>query len=203
MALFSTPMLVKSLLALLLSATLSMGFSGELAASEMALEQAWQALGGKNYKQKAMAIESIVQNNPPEALAALKALLEGQLFIASKNNQLFIMREIDNNYEFTPLFEGEAVTQAKKRGFKKIRINNRLRILIRQSLALMQLKHADVAVRFAAVQELLKQPDPEIANLVESMIQNEKDVRVLAAMQTLLAINQLANDDEGVQEKAI
>jgi len=207
MSLFSTPTLVKTLLVVLLSTVLSMAFSRGLMASElsseMPLDEAWQTLNIKSYNQKAMAIESIVHNNPPEALVALKALLEGQLFIARKNNKLFIMREVDDNYEFTPLFEGEAVTQAKKRGFQKIKINNRLRILIRQSLALMQLKHADVTIRLAAVQELLKQPDPDTAGLIETMIQDEKDVRVLAAMRTLLAINQLENGDENAQGKAI
>ena len=207
MSLYSSPTLVNTLRLLLLCAFLSMGFSSALMASgqsrEMALEEAWQSLNTKSYDQKASAIESIVLHNPPEAIAALKALLEGQLYIATKNENLFVMREVDDQYEFTPLFAGEAVTQKRKRGFKKIRINNRIRILIRQSLASMQLQHADTAVRFAAVQELLKQPDSEIADLIETMISDEEDSEVLAAMRTLLAVIQLENGDEIAQGQAI
>jgi urea transport system permease protein len=169
----------------------------------MALDEAWQTFNTKNYGQKASAIEAIVHHNPPEALVALRALLEGQLFFAKQDNQLYIMREVDDDYEFTPLFGGEVVTQARKRGFKKVRINNRIRILIRQSMASMQLEHADAAVRLAAVQELLKQPEPETAALIETMIQDETDPGVLAAMQTLVAITQLENGDEGAQQEAI
>ena len=203
----SSPTLVNTLLTMLLCTFLSMGFGRTLMASEqsgdMALEEAWDALNTKSYDQKARAIESIVQHHPPEAIAALKALLEGQLYIASKNENLFIMREVDDDYEFTPLFEGEVVTQARKRGFKKIRINNRIRILIHQSLASMQLQHADAAVRFAAMQELLKQPDPETAALVATMIPDEDDPGVLKAMRTLLAVNQLENGNEIAQGQAI
>lgn len=202
----SSPTLVNTLL-LLLCTFLSMGFSGALMASEqsheIALEEAWQALNTKSYDQKARAIDAIVQHNPPEAVAALKALLEGQLYISKNDENLFVMREVDEQYEFTPLFEGETVTQERKRGFKKIRINNRIRILIRQSLASMQLKHADAAVRLAAVLELLKQPDAESANLIETMIPDEEDARVLAAMRTLLAVTQLENGDEIAQGQAI
>ncbi len=207
MSLSSTPTLVNTLLLTLLCTFLSMGFSSTLIASEqpgeMALEEAWRALNTKSYDQKARAIESIVQHSPPEAIAGLWALLEGQLYIATKNEKLFVMHEADDHYEFTPLFEGEVVTQERKRGFKKIRINNRIRILIRQSLASMQLQHADVAVRLAAVQELLKQPDPETAALIETMIPDEDDSGVLAAMRTLLAVNQLENGDETAQRQAI
>lgn len=205
MALCSTPKMVSVQLYLLLCVSLFMSLThGSISiADELSLEESWTLLNSKDYKQKATAIEVIVKNNPVEALPALKAMLEGQLFYARKNKNLFIMREVGDNYEFTPLFEGEVVTQSKKRGFKKVKINNRLRILIRQSLASMQLKHKEDSVRLIAVEELLKAPDAETASLIESVIQDEKDTQVLTAMRVLLAITQLGHGEEAVQEKAI
>jgi urea transport system permease protein len=209
MSLFLSPTLVKSLFVLTLCTVLSTVVTSAPLASEdelnnvMALDDAWKTLNTKNYAQKARAIEAIVHHNPPEALNALSALLEGHLYVARQDNQLYIMLEDGDNYEFTPLFGGDPITKDRKRGFKKVRINNRIRILIRQSLASMQLEHADAAVRLAAVQELLKQPDSETTALIEPLIQDETDSGVLAAMRTLVAITQLENDDQSAQEEAI
>ncbi len=188
---------------LLLCLALLTGFVQQLAAAELSLEESWKILSSKNYKKKARAIEAIAQHNPPEAYVALKAMLNGQLYYARRSKELYILKEAGDNYIFTPLFAGEAVTRESKRGFKKIRINNRLRSLIRQSLAVMQLKDDDADVRLAAVQELLKNPEAEAAALIASLIDKETDSRVQKAMRTLLAINQLEYGDEAAHPHAI
>jgi len=203
MPIFLTPTMVNTLLILMLSIVMFFGVHGVSTADDLSLEESWQILSSKNYNQKAIAIGVIVENAPPQALPALKAILEGQLFYAKKDKHLYLMREVEAGYAFLPLFGGEPMTQAKKRGFKKVRINNRLRILIRQSLAAMQLKHDDVSVRLTAVEELLKDPSVESAKLIDSLISNEKNKRVLTAMQTLLAIIELDQGDESAQQKAI
>ncbi len=198
---YARPQMIRLLSWLLCLACL--GFFQGGFAEVLNLDEAWNTLSKKSYSDKAEAIEAIVQQNPPEALPALKAMLEGQLFYAKSNKALFILREDGDNYLFTPLFGGNTATQENKRGYKKVRINNRLRVQIRQSLASMQLKHEDAAVRLEAVQELLKEPDEETAALIAPLVYEEQDGRVLSAMQTLLAIIQLEQGDEAAQASAI
>jgi len=199
---FATTSFAKKLVLLLfLSVFLSL-FQVSIAA-ELSLEESWKTLSSKNYSKKASAIEVIAQHNPAEAYSALKAMLEGQLYFSKRSRQLYILREADENYIFTPLLEAESVTQESKRGFKKIRINNQLRRLIRHSLAVMQLADDDPDVRLAAVQELLKNPEAEAAGLIETMIDKETDDKVISAMHTLLAINQLKNGAEAEHMNAI
>ncbi len=199
---FATTSAAKKLV-LLLFLSVFLSFFQVSIAAELSLDESWKALSSKNYSKKARAIEVIARDNPVEAYSALKAMLEGQLYFSKRSRIFYILREADENYIFTPLLEAEPVTQGSKRGLKKIRINNRLRRLIRHSLAVMQLADDNPDVRLVAVQELLKNPGAEAASLIETMIDRETDDKVISAMHTLLAINQLKNGAEEEHMNAI
>jgi len=207
MPVFAIIALVRKPISLLLFLFVFMAHSQQILAGDTpdnnSLENSWKTLTGKNYNKKARAIEAIAKQNPPEAIPAMKAMLESQLYYSKRDKALYFLREIENGYEFTPLFDGNPVMQEKKRGFKKVKINNRLRSLIRQLLAVMRLNNKDANIRLAAVQELLKKPEIEAAELVKNAIGKETDRRVIAAMQTLLAVIQLENGDEEEQLAAI
>ncbi len=199
------------LLFLFMSFFMLMGMAQQALASEApaehSLEDAWKALSDKNYNKKSAAINVITQQNPPEGRPAMRAMLEGQLYYAKRGKALYILKDSKNHYEFTPLFDTDSalkpVVQENKRGFKKVRVNNRLRTQIRLLLAVMQLNHEDADIRLAAVQELLKKPNVEAADLVKKVIEKETDSRVITSMQTLLAVIQLENGDETAQLAAI
>lgn len=193
----------RNLLSLLLFFSLLAGLTLKVQASEITLDDAWQALTAKNYRHKEAAITTIAKAHPPQAAPAFHAMMEGRLYFSKKNKALYILHEAGDDYQFDPLFDAEPVVQGNKRGFKKIRINNRLRSLIRQSQAAVQLKDQDAAVRLTAIQELLKNPGPESAGLVASVLDGESDHQVLLAMKTLLAIHQLENPEADLQQGAI
>ena len=204
---FSITARVRKSISLLLFLFFLINHSLQAVASEISdnhsLQDAWKVLSDKNYSNKAKAIELIAKQNPPEAIPAMKAMLEGQLYYSRRDKELYFLREIEENYEFTPLFDGEPLIQERKRGFKKVKINNRLRSFIRQLLAVMRLNNKDANIRLAAVQELLKHPEAEAAEQIKNAIKKETDDRVTTAMQTLLAVIQLENGDEAEQLSAI
>ncbi len=172
------------------------------------LQQAWQSLTEKNYNQKNNAIKTIVQHNSPYAYDAMSAMLDGQLYFSKQNKVLYILFETDDIYAFKPLFgsennKQETIKQESKSGYKKVKINNRLRNLIRQNLAAIQLKHEDAGVRLKAIDVLLKDPSTEAGTLVLSVIDGETDNKVKSAMRTLLAIIDLQSNDEIAQANAI
>lgn len=167
------------------------------------LDNAWKTLSSKNYNNKAKALETIARQNPPQALAVMKAMLEGQLYYSKHDKALYFLQETGDNYTFSPVFSGEQISQENRRGFKKVKVNNRLRSTIRQLLAVMQLKHKDADIRLAAVQELLKNPELSASHLIKKAVGNETDSRVITAMQTLLAVIQIENGDETEQRSAI
>lgn len=171
--------------------------------STLLLDQAWEQLSSKKYADIESSIRVITQHNPPEAVLAMSALLEGQLYYNKKSKQIFIMLEAEDGYIFNSLFSEEKTSQENKRGFKKVKTNNRLRRLTRQTLATIQLKNSAPKIRLEAVEALLKNPGKESASVIQKLIASEKDRQVISAMQTLLAIHDIKSGNEAAQLSAI
>lgn len=163
----------------------------------------WDALSQGDYEQKAGAIKSLAEQNPPQTVTVFKAMLQGELYFAKTSKRLYRMTEAEGQYRFSSIFDDEIVTQDRKLGFEKVKINNNLRGLLRQALAGLQLGNKDVDVRLAAVRELLKAPDEDALQIVRSRIDQETDGEVRHAMRTLIAIDTLAHGDIKEHAEAI
>jgi len=173
------------------------------AADKTSLQEAWKALADKSYRKKEQAIARIARQNTADAYPVMKAMLEGKLYFSTRDKTLFVLNEQDGNYTFTAVFADQSVTQETRRGFKKVKINNRLRTRLRQALAMLQLRNKDRNLRLSAVQELLKKPDTKAAALIQDVVEKETDTKIRTAMRTLLAVIQLRSDDETAQREAI
>lgn len=167
------------------------------------LQQAWNMLSSKNYQIKSQAIDTITEHKPPQAFIALSAMLNGQLYYNKQGLDLYILKDIDDGYQFTNIITEKHITLSSKRGYKKVKLNNRLRRQLRQTLAIMQLQHHDAETRLEAVNNLLKNPDAESTALVKPLILIEKNKHVLVAMKTLMAIQQLETGTAEQQKSAI
>jgi len=168
-----------------------------------ALNQAWEQFSSKKYADIKSAIQIIAKHRPPETNRAMNALLDGQLYFNKKSKQLYILHDADESYTFKSLFTEEKISQENKRGFKKVKSNNRIRSFTRQTLATIQLQHTDPTIRLKAVEALLKKPSSQSASIIEKLVETEKDTRVISAMRTLLAIHDIESGDEATQLSAI
>lgn len=169
----------------------------------LSLDEAWKTLTVKSYSKKSEAINAITEHRPTEMFAVFNAMLQGELYYSKRSKKLYHMTEVGEQYQFTSLFDDEAITQERKRGFKKVKVNNKLRTMIRQALAALQLTDSDSTVRLDAVNELLKNIDDGSAKLIKSLIDHESDGGVKSAMQLLLAIDTLSNNNSGQHYDAI
>lgn len=190
-----------------ISENLSAKFYEKPSAHQLSLDDAWKQLTSKKHKDIELAIDIITKANPPQVYPALSAILEGQLYFNKETQQLFIMQELENSYQFNHLFQlkisASPVIQDNKNGFKKVRTNNKLRSTVRQALASIQLKDTNAKIRLGAVEALLNNPSTDSALLVKSLVASETDAQVLSAMNTLLAIHDIENGDEETQMAAI
>ncbi len=162
----------------------------------MPLDEAWQTLTVKSYAKKADAINAIAAHNPANTVEVLNSMAQGELYFSKSDKKLYRLKEVDDQYQFHSIFAQEVITQDRKRGFKKVKINNKLRSLIRQKLAAVQLTDADVAVRLDAANALLNDPDEDSVTLIRSLIGNESDSNVKTVMESALAISTLAQNDQ-------
>jgi len=172
----------------------------------LSLDDAWKTLTVKSYSKKANAINAIAEHQPPETLAVFNALLQGELFYSKRDKKLYYMSEVKEQYQFKALFNEEVITQARKRGFKKVKVNNKLRSLIRQNLAAIQLTDSDGKIRLNAVNELLKRSggdDGDLNELISGLAIQEGDSNVKMAMQLLLAANVLSSEAHAQHHAAI
>ena len=190
------PVILVLLSGLLMNAT-------ALASTTVTSEVDWQALSQGSYEQKGEAIKAIAEQNPPQTVAVFKAMLQGELYFAKETERLYRMTETEDQYRFSSLLDDEVITQDRKHGFSKVRINNNLRGLLRQALAGLQLGSKDAGVRLAAVTELLKAPDNDALEIIRTRIETETDDDVRHAMRTLIAIDTLANGDPKQHPEAI
>lgn len=167
------------------------------------LDEAWHTLTVKSYVKKAAAIEVIAAHHPAEMATVFSVMLQGELYYSKSDKKLYHLQESNEQYQFLSLFDDEVVTQERKRGFKKVKVNNKLRTLIRQHLAVLQLKYPDPRVRLNAINELVKNIDSDSVELIQSLIVQEEDSGVKSVMQLLLAINMLSDSSSKQQRAAI
>ncbi len=173
-------------------------------ASADALEQAAELLKSRKFDDKTQAVELLAADAGERAGRMLKALLDGDLYIANKDNSLVIAgAESDAGYPVSDALSGEPLGQLGKRELKKISLNNKMRRQIRSALAVMDLRHPDAAKRLAAVNQMLDRPSTEYALLVEPLLARESEADVREAMEIVIALANLTSDAKAARMAAV
>ncbi|WP_419769393.1 MAG: urea ABC transporter permease subunit UrtB [Candidatus Marinarcus sp.] len=145
-----------------------------------------QALISNNFAQKESAILSLTKNyKGNERLEVLlQKLLSGDLYFTKENNQIvFLKDKIDNNYYTVDVFSNEALKEASKYDFVKIKINNKLRNIINGSLAQLNLLSKDEDKRLRSAKNLLKNLSIDDKEVIVEALSNEKSSSVKEVLE--------------------
>lgn len=140
-----------------------------------------QALIGKNNPQKEVAITWIVENESNDvAKSVLTAWLHGDLFYFNDRKSehyqhLYISADIKSQPQADSAWGDATLAVEKSRQFKKVKVNNKLRGLIRLEIAALGLEHSDPSVRLSAVNALLGQTDEAVMARLSKRLDAEKD----------------------------
>lgn len=154
-----------------------------------------QALIAKNNPQKEAAMAWIVAHEPNAiAKSVLTAWLQGDLYYFNDKQSdlyqdLFVSTDIKKAQEAKSAWSEETLAIESSRQFKKIRVNNKLRGLIRLEIASLGLSHQEASVRLNAVSALLGQSDDAVMARLQQRLQLETDDDVLAMLRLALAID--------------
>ena len=167
--------------------------------------QPWLVSGG--YSDKEHAITLITQQEPKVALPLLASLLHAQLFFRQdtqlfyrieKNDDQLKATEFDSNAYLT---SSQAITSMG--GYKKIRINNRIRMMLKQAMASINLENDDPDIRKQAIHQLFKNLNADALTLIKHYRQTETDDNVIELMMVALAVSDLSSDDKSAVIDAI
>ena len=167
------------------------------------LESYLSQLSQKSYKVKTAAIENIVNSQSPQKQKILQSLLDGDIYFRKSDKKIVFLEKHADTLKIEDVLSGEQFTQKKKTGYKKVTINNRLRVMLRNSIAGIQLSHTDAEVRLSAVSEIMKNLDVEKIELLTKFYQKETDPDVKELMELAISIGELSSDDESVVLAAI
>lgn len=137
-----------------------------------------QALNAKSYSDKARAVDALAATGDERAVAVLGALLKGDLFFRKADKQVFIASKSGGVYVLTDPGTGKVVGDAAKGDIKKIRINNKLRGLLKGLLGALTLMSPDADTRLSAANEVFTAGDPGILPILDRALAREGDADV-------------------------
>jgi urea transport system permease protein len=154
-----------------------------------------KALVGKKTSEKESAIEWLIASQPEGvAKPLLTSWLNGTLYYVSDRKsdyykQLYLIEGIKTATQAQSAWSNETLAVESTKQFKKVRVNNKLRGILRIEIASMGLNSKDSDVRYQSVNNLLGTKDRAIIERIELMQPSEENDRVADLMALLLAVH--------------
>ena len=201
MTLITRPVLILLLLALMSAARADADESADGPAET--LEQALPGLLERDFKIKAEAVRRLAQSADGRVTAILTSLLNGALYYRKADRRIVHAARAGDVYELRDALSNDRLAPEKKRGIKKISINNALRGQLRAALATRSLFSADPAARLGAIEDLLKAIDPGAEPLLREALAGETHARVRAGLATAIALLEIDHGDAKARLAAI
>ncbi len=167
------------------------------------LDAAVAKLTEKSFSVKEAAIAEIVASGDPRAVDLLSAYLEGGLFRNKKTGAIVTVEKTEGGYLTTDALTGSALEKVKKRGVKKIRINNKLRGIVKTALGALQLFSDSTETRLKAARTILANPSPAMVGLLEKALAQEDDADIRESLTHSLAALKVIGDDPAARIAAV
>ena len=167
--------------------------------SEADFHAALQALDTKKFKQKAQAVEHLGTLGSPRVLEVLEALAKGRLHVRKGDGRIVIAERSGKKYLVQDAASGRPEPEARKKELKKIKVNNRLRRLIRDVTGRLALFSDNPDQRLEAADNLIKNPEPQILPLFRQARDRETDDAVRAKLEIGIAVLELEADDPALR----
>jgi urea transport system permease protein len=166
-------------------------------------EQAVQLLNVRSFKKKLAAVEILASIDNPQTLPLLNALQENDVYRRKSDDLIVIAKRAGDVYQITDATTGESLGTTEKRELKKIIVNNKMRSLLSEAIARINLTSKDATVRLTAVQNMLSDMDEKTAAVMRELLDKESNNQVKEMMQTAIAIVEVNSDDKFTRINAI
>jgi urea transport system permease protein len=152
-------------------------------------------LAADDFDAKSAAVDKLIANADAPSIAVLNALSDGSL-VATDAGRVLIQTDDGNKDPLT-----SKVVEAPDA--QPVTLNNLLRSKVSGALSGLQLASPDIAVRRAAIDELLKNADPSIKPLVDKARAKETDPALKKRLDTLWATTALHDTDPSKRLEAV
>ncbi len=171
-----------------------------LSAENKKLTELILLLDTKDFKKKINIIERIAEGNSDYSLLTLKNILDGKLYIR-KSDKTILLVEINNReYNTFNFFNNTKLGIIKKRKLKKIKINNEIRNILSNKIAILQISRGTKKQKIKAIFDIIKEGNLETLEIINDRIKKEKDSEILQnfylAKSSIIA--RYGNDNEKI-----
>ena len=129
-------------------------------------------------------------------LPLFNTMLKGQLYYVKKTKALLAVSKVEGEKVFADVFTGEVLAALSKSSIKKIRVNNKVRRFLRESIARTQLSAANPQARLKALNSLLSELDADIIKTLAALKEKENDAGVLELMDVAIAMFTLSESKD-------
>jgi urea transport system permease protein len=153
------------------------------------------ALNADGFDAKEAAIAEFAAIDHSRVIPVLKAMLAGDLAARKDDGRMVIVAGDPEGYLLTDAVSGKELGVVGKRDVRKVRINNSIRGLLRETIASLSLNNPDPKIRLAAAEELLGNLDAGSAAELRRYLEAEQHPRVRKAMQAALALVDIQSED--------
>ncbi|TWD37913.1 amino acid/amide ABC transporter membrane protein 1 (HAAT family) [Vibrio crassostreae] len=176
-------------------ALLLMAVSAQLAFAGITDEASFtKALVGKKTSDKELAIDWVIETQTEDvSKPILDGWLNGDLYYfndkqSEQYKQLYLIQSIKTATSAQSVWDESSLSIENARQFKKVRVNNKLRGILRGEIASIGLNSSNPDVRYKAVLDLLGTKDSNIIDRLAVLRTSESEGKVAELMDLSLAI---------------
>ena len=164
-----------------------------------------EGLKVSSFRTKIAAVEQIAHSGADSVPYILGALLGGRVFIRRDDKALVIgdRDEEQGGYKLSDLQSQKERGHVPTSALKKVIINNRMRSMLRKEIARLSISASNPFEREAAVVALYDSLNSDTVLLLRERLRQEKNVRVMRALQTAIALADLHFSEKEIQLVAI
>ncbi|MEZ8410089.1 urea ABC transporter permease subunit UrtB [Vibrio splendidus] len=189
-------------------ALLLMAVSAQLAFAGITDEASFtKALVGKKTSDKELAIDWVIETQTEDvSKPILDGWLNGNLYYfgdkqSEQYKQLYLIQSIKTATSAQSVWTDSTLNIEKTRQFKKVRVNNKLRGILRGEIASIGLNSSNPDVRYKAVLDLLGTKDADLIERLTELRTNESDGKVAELMDLSLAIATSLNNSATIEDR--
>lgn len=159
-------------------------------------------LTSKSKTERIAAFDKLAASSASRKSIWLQSILDGDLYVLKSTDDVVIATKSGKLYSLLKATDGSELGTEKKRGLRKVRVDNSMRTYLRSLIGTLALENSDAEQRLAAVNALVGNADTGTVERVRGLKQTETDADVGEAMDLLIAIHDLESGTEEQQVQA-
>jgi urea transport system permease protein len=153
----------------------------------------FEQLTSSKLKQSLKILQNIADVENSNVLPLFSTMLAGNLYFIKANKQLISVVSTGTKIKYHDLLSAKELAAQNKKDIKKIRVNNKIRVYLRNLIAQLQLTASDPLKRANSLKSLLDDLEPQTIAVIAKLRINEQNSKVKTLMDLALNIDKAQN----------